>query len=171
MSYQNRIVRSGTEAPEQLLANPYNWRIHPEQQQRLLAGILEDVGVLQEVIVNERTGNLVDGHLRVMLAIRHGQPEIPVSYVDLSPDEEKAALLTLDTLTGMAKANAHLFAQLLDGVTTGHPDLMAYLDKMAQDLEIVPSDRDITGAQEITEQDVDDLACECPGCGFRFNPK
>lgn len=171
MSYQNRIVGSGMEAPDQLLANPYNWRIHPEQQQRLLGAVLEDIGVLQEVIVNRRTGHLVDGHLRVMLAIRHGQPEIPVSYVDLSEDEEKAALLALDTLTAMAKSNAFLFEQLLDGVTTGSAELMAYLDKMAQELEIVPSDRDITGAQEITEKDVGGQACQCPECGFEFDPK
>ncbi len=29
-SWENRIIGSGTENPDQLLANPSNWRIHPQ---------------------------------------------------------------------------------------------------------------------------------------------
>ena len=67
--WKNRIVGSGEEAPDQLLANPANWRVHPKVQQQALAGILGQVGWVQQVLVNRRTGHVVDGHLRVALAI------------------------------------------------------------------------------------------------------
>jgi len=35
---RNRITGTGEEAPDQLLANPANWRIHPKAQQDALAG-------------------------------------------------------------------------------------------------------------------------------------
>ena len=43
-TWRNRITGSGEEAPDQLLANPANWRIHPKAQQDALAGALDAVG-------------------------------------------------------------------------------------------------------------------------------
>jgi hypothetical protein len=54
--WRNRITGSGEEAPDQLLANPANWRIHPKAQQNALAGALDAVGWVQQVLVNRRTG-------------------------------------------------------------------------------------------------------------------
>ena len=36
--WKNRIVGHGEESPEQLLANPKNWRTHPKEQREALAG-------------------------------------------------------------------------------------------------------------------------------------
>src|SRR3972149_521978 len=98
----NRIVGAGEEAPDQLLANPGNWRLHPRNQQAALAGALDTVGWVQQVMVNRRTGFVVDGHARVALAISRNEPSVPVLYVDLSPDEEALVLATLDPLSAMA---------------------------------------------------------------------
>jgi hypothetical protein len=68
--WRNRIVGTGEEAPDRLLANPRNWRLHPSSQQEALASVLDDVGWVGQVLVNRRTGMLVDGHLRVELAQR-----------------------------------------------------------------------------------------------------
>ena len=67
MSWANRIVNTGNENPIELLGrnNPDNWRLHPRVQQDALLGLMQDVGVVQDVIVNRRTGFLVDGHLSV----------------------------------------------------------------------------------------------------------
>lgn len=67
-TWQNRILGSGVEDAEQLLANPLNWRIHPKNQQDSLVEVLDRVGWIQQVVVNQRTGFVVDGHLRVALA-------------------------------------------------------------------------------------------------------
>ncbi len=66
-SWRNRIVGHGEEDADQLLANPANWRIHPRAQRDALAGVLSEVGWVQDVIINRRTGHVVDGHLRVSL--------------------------------------------------------------------------------------------------------
>lgn len=94
-AWQNRIVGHGTEKPDALLANPRNWRIHPKAQQEAMAGALDQVGWVQNVIVNNRTGHIVDGHLRAELAISRGESSIPVVYVDLSEEEEALALAFL----------------------------------------------------------------------------
>ena len=41
-TWRNRISGSGEEAPDQLLANPANWRIHPKAQQDALLPHVED---------------------------------------------------------------------------------------------------------------------------------
>lgn len=43
VAWRNRIVGHGDEPPEQLLANPANWRTHPKEQQQALAGALSEV--------------------------------------------------------------------------------------------------------------------------------
>ena len=101
-AWRNRITRYSDEAPDQLLANPSNWRTHPGSQADALRGVMADVGIVQNVIANERSGFLVDGHLRVMEALKAGQPSIPVTWVDLSPEEEALILATLDPLSAMA---------------------------------------------------------------------
>ena len=96
-----------------LAPNPRNWRAHPQSQREALAGVLGKVGWVQDVIVNQRTGYLVDGHLRVEEAIRSGQTSVPVVYVDLGEDEEVLVLATLDPLAAMATANAERLDALL----------------------------------------------------------
>ena len=81
--------------PDQLLANPANWRIHPVPQQELLKNVLAEVGWIDDVIVNQTTGRIIDGHLRVMLAMRHDERSIPVKYVELTEAEERIILVKL----------------------------------------------------------------------------
>jgi hypothetical protein len=96
-------------APDQLLANPKNFRVHPRHQQDALKGVLSEVGWVQDVIVNVRTNTVVDGHLRVMLALRHNEPTIPVKYVDLSQAEPQVGHqdVCLGTLSQDLRAVRH----------------------------------------------------------------
>ena len=110
--WRNRIVGHGEEDPEQLLANPKNWRIHPKNQQDALLGVLNEVGWVQDVIINKRTGFVVDGHARVALAISAGE-RVPVVYVDLSEKEEALILATFDPLNSMAVTDEDLLAGLV----------------------------------------------------------
>jgi hypothetical protein len=94
--WANRIVGYAEVRPDTLVPNGRNWRQHPDPQGQALSGILGEVGLVATVMVNRRTSDLwpegergvetlVDGHLRVDLALREKQPSIPVSYVDLAP--------------------------------------------------------------------------------------
>lgn len=132
MTWQNRITHYGEEAPDQLLANPRNFRTHPASQTDALAGVLSEVGVVQNVIVNARTGFVVDGHARIALALRTGQPTIPITYVDLSEDEEAVILATLDPLAAMAGTDAAKLDDLLREVSTGDAAVQAMLGELAE---------------------------------------
>jgi DNA modification methylase len=111
--WANRIAGHGEAVPERLLANPRNWRVHPKEQQAALGELLDQVGWVQDVIVNQRTGHVVDGHLRVSLAIARQEPSIPVVYVDLSPEEEALVLASLDPLAAMAVTDEEMLRGLL----------------------------------------------------------
>ena len=128
--WANRIVDHGHEAPERLLANPANWRRHGEGQQRALVSVLGEVGLVQSVIVNRTTGRLVDGHLRVELAIAAGQPSIPVVYVELSEEEERIILASLDPIAAMADVDRDKLAELL--VDIENQDLAELLECVAR---------------------------------------
>lgn len=130
--WQNRITRYGSESPDQLAANPRNWRTHPRSQTDALSGVLREVGVVQNVIVNERTGYVVDGHARISLALRDGQPSVPVTYVDLSEDEEALILATLDPLSAMAGADSAQLDALLRDVSSGDAAVQQMLSELAQ---------------------------------------
>lgn len=149
VTWQNRITRYGEEAPDQLLAHPLNFRVHPKAQQDTLAGVLNEVGVVQNIIVNERTNTMIDGHLRVTLAMRQNQPTVPVTYVDLSPEEEALILATLDPIAAMANADADKLRELLDDVSTGDAAVMAMLSDMAEREGIV----DFRGTDGLTDPD------------------
>lgn len=114
--WKNRIVGHGEEPLDQILFNPANWRIHPKQQQEALEGVLSTVGYVQDVIINRRTGHLVDGHLRCQIAARNNEKTIPVVYVDLSEDEEAIVLASLDPLSAMATADKAKLEELLQVV-------------------------------------------------------
>jgi len=130
--WANRIVGEGEEAPDQLLANPANWRTHPKAQQDALEGVLNEVGWVDRVIVNQRTGHIVDGHLRVTLALRRNEPTIPVHYVDLDEAEEALILATLDPIAAMASADKSQLDALLRDVQTGEAGVQAMLAELAE---------------------------------------
>lgn len=136
--WRTRIVDHGEETPDQLLANPANWRIHPKAQQDALAGVLDQVGWVQDVIVNRRSGHVIDGHLRVALAISRNEPSVPVVYVDLDDDEERLVLAALDPLAAMAATDADALASLLASVATSDAALQAMLDGLATRAGLVP---------------------------------
>ena len=114
--WRNRIVGTGDENPGQLVANDANWRIHPQGQQEALAEVLDRVGWVGQVLVNRRSGKVVDGHLRVALAIARDEPSVPVLYVDLDDEEERLVLASLDPISAMATTDDAKLRELLDGV-------------------------------------------------------
>ena len=131
-NWQNRIVGYGEEDSDQLLANPANWRIHPKHQQEALGAVLDNVGWVQNVIVNRRTGFVVDGHMRVALAISKGA-RVPVTYVDLSPEEEAVVLASFDPISAAAGVDAEKLDALLRDVQTNSPALDALLATVAEE--------------------------------------
>jgi len=129
--WENKIIGTGTEVPDQLLANPQNWRIHPQVQRDTLAEAIETVGYISPVIVNQTTGHVIDGHLRISLALSQNQKEIPVSYVELTEEQEKIALASLDPVAGMAVPDNDMLGELLSEIDLGEGALADLFDGMA----------------------------------------
>ncbi len=176
-TWQNRIVGTGTARADSLLANEKNWRIHPRPQQDALGGVLGEVGWVQQVIVNKRTAGawgrdqnvetLVDGHLRVTMALRQGDDTpVPVVYVDLSPDEEALVLATLDPLSAMAVHDKDKLDQLLREVETGDAAVQQMLSELAAREGIVPPNVEFKEYDESVENEVEYLTC--PECGHKW---
>jgi ParB-like chromosome segregation protein Spo0J len=130
-AWRNRIVRSGDAALAEIQANPANWRTHPKAQADALAGVLGEVGYVQQVVINARSGRLVDGHLRLALAEQHGESSVPAVWVDLDDAEERLILATLDPLAAMAETDAAALAALLAEVSPSDDALRSMLADLA----------------------------------------
>jgi hypothetical protein len=136
---RTRIVGHGEEKPEQLLAHPQNFRRHPGHQLEALRGSMRELGWVKTVLVNKRTGHVVDGHARVEEALRQGLATVPVTYIDLSAEEERLALAVLDPITELAVRDDEILAGLLAEVTTEDEGLKLMLEDMREELDPSPA--------------------------------
>jgi hypothetical protein len=131
--WRNRIVGYGKENPEKLVSNRLNYRLHPDSQQESLTAVLQEIGLVQNIIVNKRTGYVVDGHLRLRLALREGVKKIPVTYVDLTEDEERIVLATLDPITNEAVTDPETLTLLLDGLQPENETIKNFMENLADE--------------------------------------
>ena len=104
-----------------------------------MAGALAEVGWVAQVLVNRTTGHVVDGHLRLELAIARKEPTVPVSFVALSEAEERLVLATLDPLGAMAEVDRDALGQLLAAVTPDEAALTRMLADLADRNGLVPT--------------------------------
>jgi len=128
-AWQSRIVRREHADPTALKASPGNWREHGVAQMDAAEAVLDASGWVRDVLVNARTGHIVDGHLRVSIAIRRREPTVPVTYIDLSEAEEALALSTFDPIADLALADGGKLAALRGKMLQGNAILDALLQR------------------------------------------
>lgn len=138
--FRNRIIGHGMESPEELAANPRNWRIHSGEQEAAVEGALDGVGWVKSVLVNRRTGYVIDGHLRVAIALKHHEPVIPVDYVDLTEEEERVVLATLDPLSELATVDKDKLRDLLEEIGARDGALGQLLEDLAAEVAPLATD-------------------------------
>lgn len=163
--WQNRIVGHDLVPADQLLANPNNWRIHPRAQQEATRASLDSLGWVKEVIVNRRSGYVIDGHERIELALAlSGDAPVPVAYVGLSPEEERQALATLDPIAGLAVTDKVKLDELLQQITDAPPALTDDVAALLADVRerFVGSERIIVGAEHPEARQAADEAAYAP---------
>lgn len=131
MEFRDRIKELRRLPASELLANPRNWRTHPQKQADALSGILGEIGWADACLARETSDGLmlIDGHLRAKQA---GAAEIPVLVLDLTDDEADKLLLSLDALAGMAGTNKENLEALLRDVQTGSEGLAGLFEDMAK---------------------------------------
>ena len=163
-NWRSRIVGHGEEAPDQMLANPRNWRTHPPSQREAVTGLLDEVGWVQDVIVNRTTGNVIDGHLRIEEALTRDEPMVPVVYVELTEKEEGLVLAALDPLAALAGRNEEALTSLLGDAETNSAALRAMFDGMGASIGSSPDEFPVVDETLDTEH-------ECPKCGYQWSGK
>lgn len=158
MDIKNRILSHSSKPANEFKFNQLNWRKHPKRQIAALKSILRDVGWVQNVIVNERTGNLIDGHARVELALKSGE-SVPYISVDLSEDEENLILATLDPISAMAGIESEKLGELLKGISVNDAEINLVLDSLAEDAGIAfDESKEIDAVPKIEK--IDELRAE-----------
>jgi len=109
-----------------LVEAPYNPRAIDDDALHGLTASLDRFGVVQEIVANERTGHIVGGHQRVKALRARGVVDVPVVWVDLSDDEERALNVALNSphISGHFTPDVRA---LIDDVNERIPDLVADL--------------------------------------------
>lgn len=144
--WRNRIVGQGVASPDELMPNPFNWRAHPALQRAALAGVLSEVGWVQQVVVNRTTGRLIDGHLRVDMARGRGEP-VPYVEVELTEDEEAMVLATLDPLSALATTDQDALDALLGRLGPQQGALADLLARLGE-AQALPSPDELVGGDD-----------------------
>jgi hypothetical protein len=119
--WRNRIVEHGTLTARDIAKHPKNPRIHPAAQREAMAAMLDDIGWIATIVVNRTTGLLLDGHMRVECSAP--DEPLPVTFVEITEDEERRALALMDPLGAMADHDPDTLADLL--ADTELPDTLA----------------------------------------------
>ncbi len=139
-NWVNRITRHGVQSADQFLANPRNPRKHPQKQRDAVKGSLNTLGWIAPVIVNARTGYMIDGHERVWQALQNDNAEVPFVEVDLSEAEENLALASFDWITHLAVYDPDNLDALLRDVQTDDVALQAVIAELAGSVGLYTDD-------------------------------
>ncbi|HIS60892.1 MAG TPA: ParB N-terminal domain-containing protein [Candidatus Scybalomonas excrementigallinarum] len=81
----------------------YNPRIElqtDDEEYQSLKRSIEEFGLVDPIIYNEQTGNVVGGHQRLKVAKDLGYTEFDVSVVSMSEEKEKALNIALNKISG-----------------------------------------------------------------------
>jgi hypothetical protein len=144
-----RVTRHELVDPRALLAHPDNWRAHPEAQRKVMRGAIEQIGFVGEVLVSERSGRILDGHMRVAEAIEADQPLIPVGYVDCDSDEEEHRILaSYDPIGTLALLDVDRHREVIERARLSDGALATALAGMApaDPADAASSEPDMSGA-------------------------
>lgn len=150
----------------ELSENPQNWRKHSIRQKKALKAILNEVGWAGAVLYNERTGRLIDGHLRKELA---EDDEIPVLIGDWTEEEEQKILATFDPIGSMALTDHEKLSDLIEGMKEKDyiKEMFGYYDYW--DMKILQTNHlEKSFAKKSANESSDSLTIYCPNCGYEF---
>lgn len=156
--------------PRETKPNPMNWRKHPPQQTQVVESLIfgeEKVGWAGAALFNKTTGNLIDGHDRRGLAIKHNVM-MPVLVGSWTEAQEKLILATLDPTTNMAVTDAEMLDTLLRDIHVMDKNITQMLADIAEnEIEEI---KNIAAPDNFAEYD-ENITTEhqCPKCGYKWS--
>lgn len=98
---------------EDLKGASWNPRSISAKAMEKLKASIRDFGLPQPVIVNRRSEQIVGGHQRVEAVRQLGWEKVPVTYVDLSDDEERALNIALNNAELAGEWDMEKLAQVI----------------------------------------------------------
>lgn len=113
MPWFNSIERISEEDPSTLIPSDGNARIHGGEQQAFVTASLQEFGWIDDVIASSRTKKILNGHLRVSLAVKRKEKTVPVKWVNVDEDQERLILAGFDALEAMAQQDRERGIELL----------------------------------------------------------
>ncbi len=150
--WRSRITGSGTIKVAEARPHALNFRLHPHGRSQALAASLDQVGWVQQIVVNTTTGNLIDGHLRVELARQRGEAELPCLFVELEPDEERLVLASLDPIGAMATADQAKLSELLVSIDSQDEQVRTLIEQIVrQEHLVLPAAAGLADPDEVPE--------------------
>src|SRR5262249_15619486 len=128
---RNRIKSHRRVRASDLVPHELNFRLHPDCQRAALHALYEQIGFARSLLAYELPDGrlkLLDGHLR-----RDIDPdmEVEVEVLDVSDEEARVLLLSIDPLAALAQTQAELHDRLRALTPAGSPDLQALWDATA----------------------------------------
>lgn len=139
---RNRIVGHRVVPASSLKAHPLNWRTHPAGQRSALGASIDEVGFARSLLVYEDPEwglTVIDGHLR---RDELGDLPVTVEVLEVSRDEARKLLLSLDSLSALAGVDDDAVRALLDSTEADNQELRALWDGLVGDEPIVPEEED-----------------------------
>src|SRR5713226_8167282 len=134
MSIRNRIKAHRRVRAGDLVPHEWNFRLHPEMQRAALAALYREVGFARSLLAYELPDGrlkLLDGHLRRDL---DPDMEVDVEILDVTDDEARKLLLTIDPLAALAETQEQLHQRLLEQTPTDNDALAAAWESAAAEV-------------------------------------
>jgi hypothetical protein len=131
MKIRNRIISHLTIRAGDLVPHPLQFRLHPDIQRNALAASLKEVGFARSLLgyrLPDGWIQLIDGHLRRDI---DPEMEVTVELVDVTADEARKLLLTIDPLAGCAETDPEMAAELARMVATDDEYLQKLWDSLS----------------------------------------
>jgi ParB-like chromosome segregation protein Spo0J len=83
---------------------------------RRLRRSLQQFGLVEPLVWNQRSGHLIGGHQRLKILRELGWNEVPVSVVDLTPEQERALNLVLNNREAQSDWDVARLRDLLEEI-------------------------------------------------------
>jgi len=128
MKTRNRIIAHLTVRAGDLVPHPLQFRLHPDTQRDTLVASLREVGFARSLLgyrLPDGRIQLIDGHLRRSI---DPDMQVTVELLDVTADEARKLLLTIDPLAAKAETDEEMAAELARMTSTDQEELQALWD-------------------------------------------
>jgi hypothetical protein len=149
---KNRIQEHVKVRAGDLVPHPLNFRTHPEEQREALAASYQEIGFARSLLgyrLPDGRIQLIDGHLRAEV---DPDMEVLVELVDVTEEEARKLLLTIDPLASLAQTDKEIHERLTQITQADSVHLARLWQATADDQATVKKLKELKEAPPAKEQ-------------------